>query len=119
VSDTEETGGERNGETVRIHFRVSEATRARILEAGDFFGFTSAGMAARHLMFLGLQVCQAQLGSRGSENTTRDFMQLFQRVAEEMSLAMAEASPQRASDLPMLDTTATSPDRQNGAARLK
>jgi hypothetical protein len=103
--DTETQDGISGGG--RCHFRISEKMRQKVMLVGDELGFESLGMAARHLMLIGLEVAlQRQAATRTASATERMSLS-FTPDAFDM---LDQASRRVAQSI--LDTTAITPDQR-------
>jgi hypothetical protein len=105
---------ERDG--ARVHFRIPEGTRLRILEVGEALGFQSVGTAARHLMYLGLESALVRLSSVRSSMATERMAATFS--AEGLIEAGIRAGLE-ADSSSILDTTGTTRHRTAGQNRAR
>jgi hypothetical protein len=90
----------------RVHFRVSDPTKEKILAFGSELGLESISVTARHLMYMGLQLASSQMAATRSAAATETMAGAFMRDLIP-TLESAAASN--------LDTTAISRHQTAGA----
>jgi hypothetical protein len=118
-------------EGARVNFRIPEPQAAKVREVGEMLGYTNLSAAARHLMVMGLDAqIHKLIMKRSTEASERNMMAsqetlatvapaAFMETVKAFTDALKQSNAEPVGGLPILDTTATSRDRENGVARLK
>jgi hypothetical protein len=97
----------------RCHFRISEKMKQKVMLVGDELGFDSLGMAARHLMLIGLEVAlHRQAATRTASATERMSLAMTPDAFEQLDQASRRVAQS------ILDTTGISrPSSPTGGRR--